>query len=93
MYPNVKCYRDGWGIMSFQEHKKHSQHHADKGGQMVPVQRLVLEDEGHDDGEDRQGNDLLDDFQLEQVKGSAVTDEANAVGGNHETVFKQGHAP
>lgn len=54
---------------------------------------LPLENKGGDNGEHGERNHLLDDFQLHQVEGAATFDEADAVGWNHEAVFKQSNTP
>ena len=60
---------------------------------MVPMELLPLEDDVGYDAEDDKRDDFLYDLQLHQGEGSAVVDEANAVGGHHETVFDQRDAP
>ena len=60
---------------------------------MVPLDRLSLEQEGDDDGEDGQGDHLLDDFQLHQVERTAVAQEADPVGRDGEAVLEEGDAP
>ena len=60
---------------------------------MVPAEGLGLEDGDDDDGEHDEGDGFLDDFQLDEVEGSAVDDRADAVGGDHEEILDQGNAP
>ena len=60
---------------------------------MVPLDGLALEEEGDDDREDGQGDRFLDDLELHQVEGAAVSVEADAVGGDGEAVFEEGDAP
>ena len=60
---------------------------------MVPVKGLALETEGDDDGEDRQGNDLLNDLELHKVEGTSVDGRTDAVCGDLKAVFKKGNAP
>ena len=57
------------------------------------MQGLTLEQEGDDDGKNGEGNHLLDHFELEQVKGTAVPIEADAVGRHREAVLEKGDAP
>lgn len=57
------------------------------------MEGLGLEDEYAHYGEDRQGDDFLNHFQLDEAIGAAVAGEADAVGGYHEAVFKQRDAP
>ena len=60
---------------------------------MIPLDGLAPEDEGDDDGEYREGNHFLDNLQLHQVEGAAVSLETNAVGGHGEAILKEGNAP
>ena len=60
---------------------------------MVVGEGLVLEDHEHEDSEDRKGDELLDDLELPEIERSAVTDEADRVGGHHEGVLNQRDAP
>ena len=66
---------------------------AEEGGEVVPVDGFALEDEGDDEGEDRQGDDLLNDFELHQGVGAAVDGGAHPVGRNHKDIFEKGQAP
>ena len=60
---------------------------------MVPLEVLALEEEVDDDGEDGQGDDLLDDLELHEVEGAAVAREADAIGGDSEAVLEEGDSP
>ena len=60
---------------------------------MVPVEILMLEHDVGDDGKDSQRDTLLHDLQLYQREGTAVADEAHAVGWHLTAVFKEGDAP
>ena len=60
---------------------------------MVESERLILEEDQHEDGEDGQREELLDHLELPEVERTAVLDEADTVGGHHEAVFDQGDAP
>ena len=60
---------------------------------MVPLERLALENEQDDDGEDRERDHFLDDFELHQGERAAVAVEADAVGRYGEAVFKESDAP
>ena len=66
---------------------------AEGCGGMIPVELLVLEDEVGDDGEDHQRDALLDDLELHEVEGTAVVDEADAVGRHLTAVFEEGDHP
>ena len=60
---------------------------------MVDREGLLLEKYQHEDGEDGQRDEFLDHLKLPQVERTTILDEADAVGGHHETVFNQGDAP
>ena len=60
---------------------------------MVPLDGLPLEQEGDDDGEDGEGNHLLDHFELHQIEGTAVSHEADAVGRHGEAVLEKSDSP
>ncbi len=60
---------------------------------MVPVQRLGFETEGQDKREYYKRNALLDDLELDQVKGATVDIGSYAVSRNHDAVLKERHAP
>lgn len=49
---------------------------------MIPVQRLTLEEDGGEEGENHQRDDLLNNLELHQREGTAVFNEADAVGGH-----------
>lgn len=60
---------------------------------MIPLDGLTFEDKDGEDGEDRNGNRLLNDFELHQVKHTAVSGKADAVGGNLKHIFRQCEQP
>ena len=68
----------------FFEGKKHGKDDEKEGDDMVPSESLRFEDRDDDDGEHRQRNGFLYDFQLNKVKWASVLHRADAVGGNHE---------
>ena len=73
--------------------KKYGEDNKDERNDMVPTECLGLEHCNNDDGEHDERNGLLDDFQLDEVEGSAIYDRADAVGGDHEEILDQGDAP
>ena len=75
------------------EYKKYGQNHTDKGGQVIPRQASRLEDDGRENDEDRQGDDLLDDFELQERVGTAGRLCAQPVGRHLYGVLQQGDAP
>ena len=80
-------------IILFHKHKIDGQDEAAERHKMVPVQGLAAEEDGGEHGEDRQGNNLLDDFQLHQRVRAAIADEAYAVGRHLAAILKEGDAP
>ena len=52
-----------------------------------------MEGDGREDHKNHQRDDLLDHFQLHQIKRSSVSDETHPVGGNLETILKESDAP
>ncbi len=60
---------------------------------MVPLEGLTLEHYCDHDCENCQGNHFLDDFQLHDIEGTAVLDEADSVGWDLGAVFEEGYAP
>ena len=60
---------------------------------MVPLYGLPLEDHDRKDGEDGDGEHLLNDFQLHQRKRAAVLNEANAVAVHLADIFRQSQQP
>lgn len=79
--------------LRFHEDEIDGCHEAESGGSVVPVELLVLEEDVGNGGEDHQRDALLDDLELHQREGSAVVDEANAVGGYLTAVLQQGYHP
>lgn len=60
---------------------------------MVPAECLRLEHRDDNDGEDRQRDSFLNDFQLNKVERTAIDGGADAVGRNHEGILEKGDAP
>ena len=60
---------------------------------MVPMQVGALEHDVGNDAEHGQRDALLNDFQLDEVEGSAVFDKSQAIGGNLTAVLEEGDAP
>ena len=75
------------------EYEVNCQDQEDETDHVVVGEGLVLEKDKHENGEDGHGEKLLDDLELPEVEGTAVVDEADAVGRHHETVLDQGDAP
>ena len=60
---------------------------------MVPMQMGTLEHDVGNDTKDCQRDALLNHLQLNEVEGTAVLYEANAVGRHLTAVLKEGDAP
>ena len=77
----------------FPESEDYSKEDEEETYKMVPADRLAFENSGDNDSEDNQRDGFLNDFQLHQREWTAVDLRANAVSGNHESVFKECHSP
>ena len=77
----------------FQEYEKHREDYADKSGNMIPLDRLSLEEEHNNHGEDGKGDNLLDYFELHEIERATVLDIADAVGGYQDTILEECYAP
>ena len=66
---------------------------AEEGGKVVPVEGLTLEEDVGNDGKDNQGNDFLNDLELNQGERTSVVLETYAVGRNLTTILEEGDAP
>ena len=60
---------------------------------MVPVEMFTLKHEGGYHREDRERNDFLYHFELDERERSAVADEADAVGRHLGAVFEESDSP
>ena len=60
---------------------------------MIPLDGLSLEQEGNYDRENGDGNHFLNHFELHEIEGTAVFDEADSVGRNQQALFKKSDAP
>jgi hypothetical protein len=73
--------------------KIHRQHQKGKTHKVIPLEFLIFEQYQGENGEHHQGNDLLNDLQLQQCKGAAIFLVPNLVGGYHEAILKKGNEP
>ena len=80
-------------LFCFPEGENDGQQDEYEADEVVPADGFALEDGGHDDGEDRQRDALGQYLELHQREGTAVDLAADAIGGYHERVFEEGHAP
>ena len=79
--------------MLFQEGEEDCEDEAGESDEVVPVDGLSLEDEEDDNGEDREGDDFLDDLELDEIERAAVLGVADAVGGDGQAVLEESYAP
>ena len=77
----------------FQEDEKHSHYQKEKGYEMIPLQSLVLEQQGNYYGEDSQGNHFLDDLELDKIERTAVVGKTYSVGRDLRAIFEKRYAP
>ena len=69
------------------------QYQKRKTDQMIYPERLVLEKNKHEYGENGKRYRLLYDFQLPYIEWTAVPDKTNAIGWYLTAILKQGDAP
>ena len=60
---------------------------------MVPVEVFALKHEGGDDGEDGEGDNLLNHLQLDEGVWTTITHETQFVGRHLQGVLEEGDAP
>ena len=77
----------------FQEGEEDGEDEAGESDEVVPVDGLPFEDEEDDNREDREGNDLLDDLELDEIERTAVLGVADAVGGYGQAVLEERYSP
>ncbi len=75
------------------EHKIDCANEAEEGGEVIPVEAFVLEHEMCQNGEDYEGDTLLDYFQLHQGKRSSVSHKADSVCRHLTTIFEERYEP
>ena len=66
---------------------------AEEGDDVVPLDGLVLEDKGADNGEDEEGDALLNHLELHKAERTAGDIASDAVGRNHCAVLEKGDGP
>ncbi len=81
------------GVVLFQKNKKDSENQAGESGYVVPLNVFALEEEHNDDGEDRKGNNFLNDLKLKKVEGTAVSYEAYAVRRYRKAILEKRDSP
>ena len=77
----------------FQENKEHRSNQATECHKMVPLQGLTLEEHDGKDGEDSNGNHLLDDLELHQCEGASITYKSHAVGRHLAGILEESQEP
>ena len=76
-----------------QEHKEHRGNKAAKGYEVVPLQGLSTEEDDSEEGEDGDGDNLLNDFELHEGEGSAIAYKAYAVGRHLTGILEERQEP
>ena len=79
--------------MLLQEDKEHGCNEATESHEVIPLQRLTLEENNGEDRENGNRDDLLDDLELHQRKGSAVANEAHTVCRHLTSVLEERQEP
>ena len=74
------------------ENKENSHYQANEGGQVVPAE-VVLENNDGKERKYRERDALLDDLELNDTQRAPVAFKPNAVGRHPDAVFKQSHPP
>lgn len=77
----------------FHENEVDGRYQAQKGCEVVPLQRLAFEEEYGEEREDDERYCFLDYFELHQRECASVANETYAVGRYHKAVFGQSYAP
>ena len=80
-------------LFRFPESEDYGKKNEGEAYKVVPADWFALEDSGDDYCENRQRDTLGQDFELHQREGTTVDLAADAVGGDHKTVFEEGYAP
>ena len=77
----------------FSENEVHGQNQAGEPGEVVPTEGVGAHEEEREEGEDREGDDLLQDLELPDRKRAAELGGAEAVGRHLEAILEEGDAP
>ena len=77
----------------FHENQIDGTNDKEESQNMVPMQMRTLEQDVRDDSEDCQRDAFLNDFQLYEVKRSAIAFKTYSVGRNLTAVFEKGNHP
>ena len=84
---------DGEKGSGFEEDEPDSEDKADKGGDMVPMEGLATKSKNREKSEDKNRNNLLNNFELHERERSSVAGKADAIGRNLATILKKSNAP
>ena len=77
----------------FQEYEENRHYQEKESHEMVPLESLVLEHQGDYEGENRKGDDLLYDLELDKAERSAVLGKPDPVRRNLGAVLEKGDTP
>ena len=62
-----------------QEHEEHGSNETPEGHEVIPLQRLALEEDDGEEGEDGYRDNLLDNLELHQREGSSIAHKPDTV--------------
>ena len=76
-----------------QEHEEYGSDEASEGYEMIPLQCLALEEDDGEDGEDGDGDYLLNHLKLHQGESTAIADESHTIGRHLAGILKERQEP
>jgi hypothetical protein len=92
-YQNAYFFLQTFNLWLFPEDKINRQDQKDKSYQVIPPKRFVFKDQQGENGENNQCDHLLNYFQFDQAKRSAITPESDPVGRDLKAVLEKGNTP
>ena len=81
-----------WSSLLF-ENEIHGKYKENKTNEVVQTECFRLEQKNRKDGKNNERDDFLNDFELPEIKRTAVCRVADTVGGNLTTVLKKSNSP
>ena len=88
------CKISMWAIrILFLKRKENRSYQTEERPKVVHAEALGLKEKDCQQGKYREGDNLLNNLQLEKRKWTATTHKAYTVGGNRQAVLKESHAP
>ena len=77
----------------FPEHEIYSGDETEEGSCVVPMEVFTLKHEGGEDGEDGEGDNLLNHLQLHEGIRSPIAYKTNLIGWHLQGVLEEGDTP